>query len=294
MTESFDLLNKCLSLSAHPLRLDPRQLSVQLMGRLHKYIKKKELPFLKKVLEAAHNDDELLVALGDAGVRIWETGSGKLVHDISVKGINVEEEFGSLDASGELAVYCVHDQKTVHVLNVKTGKEVYKRGLANGRNPRRVERDKSKKRYTLPRGSSCLLVSKGTLKSQLKVYDATTDGKTVIAIRNNHELVKWDLNTGEATIVARLQPAFGVFGRRGDVVATAGSDGILRLYDARESVDEDETDVTAITKGCADSIWMLSAAADNRHVIASCTVKVMPEIAVWDALAGSKSVLSKQ
>lgn len=264
----FDLLNKCLSLSAHPLRQDPRQLSVQLMGRLYKHMKKKELPFLKKVLEAAHSpsvpafipsqqcltpaggslmhslsneefhggieyvnftndsktivtcnrgseglcilyldiksgrrqrkacfdesdtdvnscwcamiskkdndvfvasgsssnmylinartnkilqeykpmkdkgnwfrkfpsvafadDDELLVALGDAGVRIWETGSGKLVHDISVKGINVEDEFGSLDASGELAVYCVHDQKTVYVLNVKTGKEVCKVGL---------------------------------------------------------------------------------------------------------------------------------------------------------------------
>ena len=33
---------------------------------------------------------------------------------------------------------------------------------------------------------------------------------------------------------------------------------------------------------------MLSVAADNRHVIASCTVKMMPEIAVWDALTGVK------
>lgn len=155
-----------------------------------------------------------------------------------------------------------------------------------------------------------VVVAAGSIKSELKVYDATTgkhlsdvlefgisynnrlvvteDGKTVIAIRNNYELVKWDLDTGDATIVARLQPAFGVFGRRGDVVATAGSDGVLRLYDARESVDEDETDVAATTQGFADSIWMLSAAADNRHVIASCTVKMMPEIAVWDALAGVK------
>lgn len=264
----FDLLNKCLGLSAHPLRQDPRQLPVQLIGRLFKYLKKKDLPFLKKLLEAAQNpsvaafipnqqcltpaggsminsisveefhggieyvnftsdpktlvtcnrgseglcllyldvksgrrqrkvcfderdtdvnscwcakirktnddvfvasgssanmylinartnkvlmeykpmkdegnwfrgfpsvsfadDDELLVALGDAGVRIWETGSGKLVHDISVKGINVEEEFGHLDAKGDLAVYCLHNEKTVHVLNVKTGKEICKVGL---------------------------------------------------------------------------------------------------------------------------------------------------------------------
>ena len=263
----FDLLNKCLALSAHALRQDPRQLPVQLIGRLHKYMKKKEFSFLKKVLEAAHNpsvaafipsqqcltpaggslinslsseefhggieyvnftsdsktvvtsnrgseglcllyldiksgrrqrkvcfderetdvnscwcamisqknddvfvasgsssnmylinartnkvlmeykpmkddgnwfrrfpsvafadDDELLVALGDAGVRIWETESGKLLHDISVKGINVEEEFGHLDATGDLAVYCLHNKKTVHVLNVKTGKEVCKVG----------------------------------------------------------------------------------------------------------------------------------------------------------------------
>lgn len=264
----FDLLNKCLGLSAHPLRQDPRQLPVQLIGRLFKYLKKKDLPFLKKLLEAAQNpsvaafipnqqcltpaggsminsisfeefhggieyvnftsdpktlvtcnrgseglcllyldvksgrrqrkvcfderdtdvnscwcamiskknddvfvasgssanmylinartnkvlmeykamkdegnwfrgfpsvafadDDELLVALGDAGVRIWETESGKLLHDISVKGINVEEEFGHLDAKGDLAVYCLHNKKTVHVLNVKTGKEVCKVGL---------------------------------------------------------------------------------------------------------------------------------------------------------------------
>ena len=155
-----------------------------------------------------------------------------------------------------------------------------------------------------------LVVSKGSTINQLKVYDATTgkhigdiqefgigqynrlvvaeDAKTVIAVRNNYELVKWDLTTGDATVVARLQPAFGVYGRRGDVIATAGPDGVLRMYDARESVDEDETDVSATTEGFADTIWMLTVAADNRHVIASCTVKHMPEIAVWDALAGVK------
>ena len=155
-----------------------------------------------------------------------------------------------------------------------------------------------------------LVVSEAYIKPQLKVYDAKTgkhvldlkefgigynnrlivteNGKNVIAIRNNYELVKWDLGTGDPTIVARLQPAFGTYGRNGDVVATAGADGVLRIYDARESVDEDETDVTAITQGFADSIWMLTVAADDRHVIASCTVKMMPEIAVWDALAGIK------
>ena len=259
----FDLLQKCFSLSAHALRQDPRQLSVQLIGRLYKYMQKQECPFLKKVLIAAHTpsvpafipnqqcltpaggslinsisneefhggiehvnftsdsktivtcnrgseglcllyvdvksgrrqrkvcfdssdtdvntcwcakiskknddifiasgssanmylinarankilqeykpmkdqgnwfrgfpsvafaeDDKLIVALGDSGVRIWETASGKLLHDVNVKGINVEEEFGSLDANGGLAVYCVRNTKTVHVLNVKTGEEV--------------------------------------------------------------------------------------------------------------------------------------------------------------------------
>jgi len=155
-----------------------------------------------------------------------------------------------------------------------------------------------------------LVVSDGYIIKQLKVYDAATgkhlsdipefgigqhdrlvvaeDAKKVIATRNNHELVKWDLDTGDATVVARLQPSFGIYGRKGDFVATAGSDGVLRIYDARESVDDDETDVTATTQGFADSIWMLSVAADNRHVIASCTVKMMPEIAVWDALTGVK------
>lgn len=155
-----------------------------------------------------------------------------------------------------------------------------------------------------------LAVSEASLQPQLKIYNpangqhvsdlpdfgisynnrlvVTEDGRSVIAIRSNHELVRWDLDTGESTVVARLQPAFGIFGRKGDFVATAGSDGVLRVYDARESVDEDVTDVAAVTDGFADSIWMLSAAADNRHVIASCTVKMMPEIAVWDAIAGVK------
>ena len=155
-----------------------------------------------------------------------------------------------------------------------------------------------------------IVVIEGTLKSGVKVYNPATgqhisdlpdfgiaqhsrlvvteDGKAVIAIRNNYELVRWELDTGNATVVARLQSGFGTFGRRGDFIATAGSDGILRIYDAREAVDEDETDVTAVTDGFADSIWSLTAAADNRHVIASCTVKMMPEIAVWDALAGVK------
>ena len=66
------------------------------------------------------SDGDLLVALGDASVRVWETESGKLIHDIPVRGINVEQEFGSLDAKGGLAVYCLHGQKTVHVLNLKT------------------------------------------------------------------------------------------------------------------------------------------------------------------------------
>ena len=255
----FDLLSKCLRLSAHPLREDPRQLPIQLIGRLYKYMKKEEYPFLKKMLEASKtpsvpafipnqqcltpvggslvhslstegiqyvnftsdsktivtcsngseglcllyldiksgrkqrkvsfdesetefrrcrysmispkSDDifvvsgssakmylinartnrivqeyhpmkdernsfwgfpsvafasagELLVSLGDASLRVWETESGKLLHDIPVHGIKVKEEFGSLDAEGDMAVYCLHGQKTVHVLNVKTGKEV--------------------------------------------------------------------------------------------------------------------------------------------------------------------------
>lgn len=154
------------------------------------------------------------------------------------------------------------------------------------------------------------MVAEGTLTSKLKLYNPATgkhisdipdfgiaqhdrlvvteDGRAAIAIRNHYELVRWDLDTGNATVVARLQPGFGTFGRKGDFVATAGSDGVLRVYDASESVDEDETDVTAVTDGFADSIWMLIGAADNRHVIASCTVKMMPEIAVWDALAGVK------
>ena len=171
------------------------------------------------------------------------------------------------------------------------------------------KQDTKVKEIHLTTRKQLLVVSEAYIKPQLKVYDAKTgkhvfdlkefgigdnrlivteNGQNAIAIRNDHELVKWDLDTGDPTIVARLQPAYGTYGRNGDLVATAGSDGVLRIYDARESVDEDETDVTATTQGFADSIWMLTVAADNRHVIASCTVKMMPEIAVWDALAGIK------
>ena len=148
-----------------------------------------------------------------------------------------------------------------------------------------------------------LVVAKAVVKPELKMYNpatgrhildlpefgiyyynrlaVTADGRSVIAIRKNCELVIWDLDTGEATVVARLQPANGVYVGRGDFVATIGSDGMLRIYDARESADEDETAVT-------DSMWMLTAAADNRHVIACGTVKMKVEIAVWDTLAGAK------
>ena len=96
-----------------------------------------------------------------------------------------------------------------------------------------------------------LVVSDGYIIKQLKVYDAATgkhlsdipefgigqhdrlvvaeDGKKVIAIRHNYELVKWDLDTGDATIVARLQPGFGTYGRRGDFVATTGSMGFFEF-----------------------------------------------------------------
>ena len=266
--KEFDLLSKWLGLSSLALREDPRQLPIQLIGRLYKYTKQEQYPFLKKLLEAAKtpsipafipkqqcltptggslvnsisyeefhggieyvnftsnsktvvtcnrgseglcllyidiksgrrqrkvcfdvsgtdvnscfcakissknddiflasgssanmflinaktnkilqeyhpmknernwfrsfpsvafaSDDELLVALGDASVRVWETESGKLLHEIPVSGINVEEQFGSLDAKGEMAVYCVHGKKTVHVLNVKTGKTICKVSL---------------------------------------------------------------------------------------------------------------------------------------------------------------------
>ena len=263
--KEFELLSKCLGLSAFSLREDPRQLPIQLIGRLNKYTKKDEYPFLKKVLENAstpsvpafipsqqcltpvggslinsisyeefhggieyvnftsdsstvvtcnrgseglcllfidlksgrrkrkvcfdesstdvnscwcakissHNDDiflasgssanmylinaktnkilqeyhpmkgkgnwfrgfpsvafasedELLVALGDASVQIWESETGKLLYSIPVDDINVEEEFGSLDAKGNMAVYCVRKKKAVHVVDVKTGKEIRK------------------------------------------------------------------------------------------------------------------------------------------------------------------------
>ncbi|XP_068701494.1 protein qui-1-like [Montipora foliosa] len=448
--KEFELFSKSLGLSAYALREDPRQLPIQLIGRLHKYSKKGEYPFLKKVLENAStpsvpafipnqqcltpvggslvnsisyeefhggieyvnftsgsktivtcnrgseglcllyvdiksgrrqrkvcfdesstdvnscwcakissnsddiflasgssskmylinartnkilqeyhpmkdsgnwfrgfpsvafaSNDELLVSLGDASVRIWETESGKLLNDIPVEGINVEEEFGSLDAKGDRAVYCVRKKKTVHVVDVKTGKEIRKidveitkeevMGKWEERNIREIH---------LTSKFQLIVVIEGTLKSDVKVYNLATgqhildfpdfgiaqhdrlvvteDGKAAVAIRNNYELVRWDLGSGNAIVVARLQSGFGTFGRKGDFVATAGSDGILRIYDSREAVDEDETDVTTLTDGFADSIWSLTAAADNRHVIASCTVKMMPEIAVWDALAGVK------
>ncbi|XP_022788384.1 NACHT domain- and WD repeat-containing protein 1-like [Stylophora pistillata] len=371
----FDLLQKCLSLSAHALRQDSRQLPVQLIGRLYKYMHKQEFPYLKKVLVAAHapsvpafipsqqcvtpaggslinslsneefhggieyvnftidsktivtcnrgseglcllyldaksgrrqrkvcfdssetdvnacwcakisknNDDifiasgssanmylinartnkilqeykpmkdqgnwfrrfpsvaftgndELIVALGDSSVRIWETASGKLLHDIIVKGINVEEEFGSLDANGELAVYCVRNTKTVHVLNVKTGEEVRSINVVLDKEEIRGEMEDTKvKEIHLTSRKQLLVVSEAYVKSQLKVYNAETgdyvldlkdfgigysnrlivseDGRNATAIRNNYELVKWDLHTGEPTIVARLQPAFGTYGR---------------------------------------------------------------------------------
>ena len=266
--KELELLSKCLSLAAHPLRTDPRQLSVQLIGRMRKYLNKEGNPNLKRVLGCAqrppvpafipsqqcltppggalvhslateeyHNgiefvcftndsktlvtcnrgseglclifidvksgrrrrkvcfdesfsdvnacwramistkdndlflaagssdnvylinaktnkilrqytpmkdernwfrgfpsvefadNGELVVALGDSSLRVWETESGELLFDLPIKGIDVENQFGYFDAREDLAAYCLFERKTVYIINVKTGQEVCKVGL---------------------------------------------------------------------------------------------------------------------------------------------------------------------
>lgn len=79
-----------------------------------------------------------------------------------------------------------------------------------------------------------------------------------------------------------------MFGCKGDFVVIVGFDGIFRIYDFREVVDEDEIDVIIFIDGFVDLIWFLIVVVDNCYVIVSCIVKMMFEIVVWDVLVGVK------
>ena len=215
-----------------------------------------------------------------------------------------------LKRNGEDVSLCLHEVSTVPnnticfvrllQINVNLKKEEIQGKL----------QDTKVKEIHLTARRQLLVASEAYLNQELKIYHALTgkhvldlpdfgmghnhrlvvteDGKTAISVKNNHEITKWDLDTGKSIVVARIQPVFGIFGRKGDFVASVSSDGVLGIYDAREAVDDDETEVSATTQGFPDSIWTMTVAADKRHVIATCTVKMMPEIAVWDALAGVK------
>ena len=128
----FDLLSKCLGLSAHPLREDPRQLPIQLIGRLYKYTKKEEYPFLKKVLEAAKTPS---VPAFIPNQQCLTPAGGSLVHSLSNEEFHGGIEYANFTSDSKALVTCNRGSEGLCLLYLD---------LKSGRRQRKVCFDESR------------------------------------------------------------------------------------------------------------------------------------------------------
>ena len=257
---------------------------------------------------ALGNGDQHIAALTDKGVKIWNIETGKLDHEIPVKGIDSSGSMGALDASKEHVAFCKKGSTDVVLVSITSGKKVQTIKSAikksNDSYVKCIRVTDQNKVIVLSSNSTELKVydiASGQLEKEVKGFSTnsttkefiiTKDGKKLVC-QDKYELAIWDMDTWRCRKV--LQDMAHVHSPLvktidGRIVAHANiSDRIVRVYDASKDESKETTSAPTTSEWAAiNQIAALHPGIDGRHFIISATVNMTNEVSVWDAKQAKK------
>ncbi|XP_032219851.2 uncharacterized protein LOC5519197 [Nematostella vectensis] len=259
------------------------------------------------------DDETRLVAITDKNMKIWTVNDGNLQYTLTIGDINVDEEYGSVDAVNELVVYSTNTN-VFTVLDVRTGRqvrkvEVYAQGeettvksVKIGAGEKVVVMPsslKSLRLYSLRTGALLNEIGDFSMNPGLHRLQLTPDRDKILNIIQ-FEVMITDLESGHVRRTLKSK-SFGtlvihtnLYTRDGRFACSIGNDNILRIYDLKKALAEDEqtgpTDPMMMNAAVAsiDRIYGLFPSVDGKHAIGSGTVQNSSELSMWNVETGAK------
>ena len=257
---------------------------------------------------ALGNGDKSVAALTDKGVKIWNIETGKLEHEVPVKGVDTSGSIGALDASKEYVAYSKKDSTDVTVISINSGLVVQTIKSC-------VEKSSGSYVKFIKLTDEGKLVVMSSNSTELKVFDAasgkllknvvgfnanttikellvTTDGKKLIC-QDKFNLAIWDMESWKCRKVLNDMANMhspNVKTNDGKIVVHANiADRIVRIYDASKDEGKEATaDASSANQWVINQINALYPSCDNRHFITTGTANMTSEISIWDVNQGKQ------
>jgi WD40 repeat protein len=257
---------------------------------------------------ALGNSDQSVVALTDKGIKIWNIETGKLEHEVAVKGVDTSESIGALDASKEYVAYSKKGSTDVTVISIHDGKviQTIKSSVekSSGSYVKFIKLTDEGKLVVMSSNSTELNVfdaASGKLLKKVEGFNANTtikellitkDGKKLIC-QDKFDLAIWDMETWKCRKVlndmAHMHSSNVKTNDGKTVVHVNITDRIVRVYDASKDEGKEATvNASSTDQWNLSQINSLYSSCDNRHFITVGTANMASEISIWDANQGKQ------
>ena len=257
---------------------------------------------------ALGNGDQSVVALTDTGIKIWSIETGKLEHEVSVKGVDKSGTRGALDASNDYVAYCKKGSTDVTVLSITNGnvvrtvKSCIKK--SSDSHVKFIKLTDQGKLVVMSSNSTELNVfhaASGELLKNVAGFSAndgikelliSSDGKKLIC-QDKFDLAIWDMESWKCRKVLNDMANVhspNIKTNDGKIVVHANiTDRIVRIYDAsKDKGREAIADASSTNQWMVNQINSLYSSVDNRHFITAGTANMTSEISIWDVNQGKQ------
>lgn len=257
---------------------------------------------------ALGNADRYITALTNKGVKIWHIETGKLVHEVPVKGVPTSGSMGALDASKDYVAYSKKGSRDVTVIDIRNGiilhtinatveksSDSYVKFLKLTEEGKLVVMSSNSTELNVfhtASGKLLINVEGFSANTTIKELLITSDGKRLIC-QDKYDLAIWDMETWKCRKVLNDMANIhspNVKTIDGKIVAHANiTDGIMRIYDAsKDDGKEGTVDPSAANQWVVNQINALYPSCDGRHFITTGTANMTSEMSIWDVNKGKQ------
>ena len=243
-------------------------------------------------------DEEVVAALTDTALKIWNTADGNLFHSLALEQID-RETARTMDATGKFLVYSLHGQG-LHVLDVSTCEELAIIDI--GEKVKEIRISALNQIVVLPASRKSIYLydlNTRVFVKNIPEYEAyfglhrlqlTRDGTKAISYNDSFVLVT-NLQSGEvhktpkSSLMGSRVDCANLFTRDGRQVLAVCFDKILRIYKyppAEEACTESDPFVSEKISGVYPGV-------DGRHLVTTSMGSEGQTLSVWD-VPSSKAV----